>query len=99
MGILLLGYGLNNNRVTINVNDLPLLNLAKGFGFPSQDPTTVSSDGYPLTTPAVQIDSNPNMPAGYYDYFVWKFTGQGSMQIFGGPGMVFTAGSSSVSGA
>lgn len=72
----------NNNRVTINANSF-YLNLAKGFGFPSQDPTTVSSDGYPLSTPSSVIIGNPSMPPNYYGNFVWKWTGQGSMQTNG----------------
>lgn len=88
----------NSNRVTVNANVF-FLNLAKGFAFPSQDPTTVSSDGYPLSTPSSAIVANPSMPANYYGTFVWKFTGEGSMQIAAAPPIVLTSGGSFLVGS
>lgn len=70
----------NTNRASINAVAL-FQNLAKSFNFPSQDPTTVSSDGYPLSTPASVIASNPSMPPNYYGTYTWSWSGQGSMQI------------------
>ena len=71
--------GVNDSRVTINVQ-MGYLNIAKTFFF-NIDPTNASSDGYPLTTPSRNWGCNPSMPLGYYGDLVWKFFGQGSMQI------------------
>lgn len=90
----------NNNRATINIlhqsDRHAFKNIAKGFSFPAQDPTTVSSDGYPLSTPASVIGSNPSMPLGYYGEFVWKWTGQGSMQILSAPPMIVSSGGTDI---
>jgi hypothetical protein len=83
----------NSNRVTINATGL-YLNLAKGFGFTSQDPTTVSSDGYPLSTPSASIIGNPSMPPNYYGTFTWSWSGKGSMQTFGA--IVVTSGGTAI---
>jgi hypothetical protein len=72
---------LNDSRVTINVQ-MGYMNLAKTFFF-NIDPTNASSDGYPLSTPSNSWGCNPSMPPGYYGDLVWKFSGQGSMQILG----------------
>jgi hypothetical protein len=89
---------INNNRVTINANAY-YINLAKGFSFPSQDPTTVSANGYPLSTPASSITGNPGMPANYYGTFTWSFIGKGSMQNASAPPMVLTSGGSFLVGS
>jgi hypothetical protein len=87
---------LNNNRVTINVpsvNPGLFLNQAKGFNWSPMDPTTVSSDGYPLSTPSTNIACNPFLDKSYYGYYAWKFSGRASMQISsGGPLIVGTGG-------
>src|SRR5258708_3262177 len=69
----------NTNRVTINAS-LGFLNLAKNFYF-NIDPANASSDGYPVVAPTSGWNANIAMPLGYYGNFVWKFSGQGSMQI------------------
>ena len=71
--------GLNDSRVTINVQ-MGYLNIAKTFFF-NIEPTNASADGYPLTTPSHSWGCNPSMPLGYYGDLIWKFSGQGSMQI------------------
>ena len=90
------GIPTNNNRVTINA-PAGYLNIAKTFAF-NIDPTNQSSDGYPVTTPSSSwtAGSSPSMPAGYYGSFVWKFSGQGSMQVFGS--VVVTSGGTSIVG-
>src|SRR5258708_6006049 len=69
----------NTNRVTINAS-LGFLNLAKNFYF-NIDPANASSDGYPVVAPTSGWNANIAMPLGYYGNFVWKFSGQGSIQI------------------
>ena len=85
---------LNNHRVTINV-PAGYLNIAKTFAF-NIDPTNQSSDGYPVTAPSSAWASNPGMPGGYYGYFVWKFSGQGSMQMSGSSVIVTSGGTNIV---
>ena len=73
----------NSNRVTVNVPPSCWLNLAKGSA-PLIDPNNASPDGYPKTTPASSwIFQSARPPAGYFGSYVWKWTGQGSMQIAG----------------
>src|SRR6202046_5434823 len=84
----------NNNRVTVNADNISYLNLIKGFAFStSLDPTTVSSDGCPLSTPSSPINagSSPSMPAGYFGTFTWGWGGQASMEIISAPPMVVTS--------
>src|SRR6266704_3370265 len=87
----------NNNRVTINVpgGAIYYANLAKGFGF-IPDPTNQDANGYPVTTPAAIIGSNPSMPANYYGTFTWSWNGTGSMQILGAPPIVVTSGGTAI---
>src|SRR5258708_24058079 len=55
-------------------------NLAKGFTF-AVDPANADANGYPISTPANPIGTNPSFASNYYGDFVWKWSGQGSMQI------------------
>ncbi len=55
-------------------------NLAKGFTF-AVDPANADANGYPISTPTNPIGTNPSFASNYYGDFVWKWSGQGSMQI------------------
>src|SRR5271165_5906206 len=79
---------INNSRVTINAIGF-YANFAKGFAFPLLDPTTVSSDGYPLNAPASGFSFSAPMPASYYGQIVWKFNGAASMQ-FAYPAIIYS---------
>lgn len=72
-----------SGRVTINVPP-GYLNLVKGFGF-QPDPANQDSNGYPVTTPTSTMVANINMPSNYWGDFVWKWAGEGSMDIVAGP--------------
>lgn len=84
----------NNNRVTINAI-ASYLNLAKGFGF-APIPGNQDANGYPVTTPASVISSNPTMPAGYYGTFTWSWQGTASMQILSAPPIVVASGGTAI---
>lgn len=87
---------LNNNRVTVNVPEPQaglFLNMAKGFSWSAIDPTTTSSDGYPLSTPSSNIGGSAFLDPTYSGNYVWKFGGTASMQLPGaGPLIVLTGG-------
>jgi hypothetical protein len=89
--------GQNPNRVVLNAVS-GYLNLAKGFGF-TVVPNNSNSDGYPITTPAGNLiaGSSPSMPGQYFGQFVWKWTGQGSMQLAAKP-MIITSGGLAILG-
>jgi hypothetical protein len=94
VGLLSLSSQPNNNRVTINAI-ASYLNLVKGFGF-APIPGNQDANGYPVTTPATIIGSNPNMPSGYYGTFTLSWLGQGSMQILSAPPIVVTSGGTAI---
>src|SRR5882762_6865618 len=80
----------NNNRVTINANAF-FLNLAKGWQVSGQDPTLVSSDGYPLSASTVMVGNMP-LPSAYFDMYYWSWSGTASMQLLGPTAIVYTGG-------
>src|SRR5258708_15455480 len=66
-------------RMVMNSNTA-FANLAKGFTF-AVDPANADANGYPISTPAKPIGTNPSFASNYYGDFVWKWSAQGSMQI------------------
>jgi hypothetical protein len=66
-------------RMVMNSNTV-FANLAKGFTF-AVDPANADANGYPISTPAKPIGTNPSFASNYYGDFVWKWSGQGSMQM------------------
>src|SRR5258708_40112190 len=66
-------------RMVMNSN-AAFANLAKGFTF-AVDPANANANGYPISTPANPIGTNPSFASNYYGDFVWKWSGQASMQI------------------
>lgn len=84
----------NTNRVTLNAVT-GYLNLVKGFGF-VPDPLNADANGYPVTVPTSNMLANTSMPGGYFGEYVWKWTGQGSMQIVGSPPLIVSAGGTAI---
>src|ERR1700682_3621455 len=84
------------NRVTLNVNSIDYLNIAKNFVFTGSgggalDINNISADGYPVAVPSGTWLSNPSFPLGYYGQYVWKWSGTGAMVWIGAPPLIVTA--------